>query len=195
VESRRPVSDLSTESSPELVEAVESGWFPPSSSVMDIGSGRGHISAWLAERGFEVMGADFAPEATRLARKHFEGVSDRLTFRTLDICADSPEPARFDALFDRGCYHSIPRETKPRYARNAATWAKEGARFLLLSKVARSESELIEEVRELFGPYFDVVRTEPTFLTRSTGPIPRIRLPAIAFWMVRWASDRPVVQR
>jgi 2-polyprenyl-3-methyl-5-hydroxy-6-metoxy-1,4-benzoquinol methylase len=189
VESKRPDSDLSTEVPRELVEAVQSGWFAPPASVMDIGSGRGQISAWLAERGFHVLAADFSDQATKLAQLHFQHLRDRLEFQTLDICAHRPDRPRFDALIDRGCFHSIPRAMQARYASNVAAWAREGARFLLLSKAEDTEARLIEEVRQLFEPYFELTRTQPTVVTRATGPIPRIQKPGVAFWMVRRSSD------
>jgi 2-polyprenyl-3-methyl-5-hydroxy-6-metoxy-1,4-benzoquinol methylase len=43
---------------PEVQQAVESGWFPARSMILDIGCGGGEIAAWLAERGFTVIGID-----------------------------------------------------------------------------------------------------------------------------------------
>jgi cyclopropane fatty-acyl-phospholipid synthase-like methyltransferase len=174
----------------ELIEAVDTEWIRPGSSVLDIGSGRGQISAWLAARGFHVLGADLSAEATKLAKAHFQGPSDRLEFRTLDICRDPPEAARFDALVDRGCFHVLPPPLRPRYAANVAAWAKEGARFLLLCKVTRTEHLLVQEVRQLFAPYFDVVRAEPAAEPhrRSAGPLPRAEAPGAVFWMIRRAA-------
>ena len=190
VERRRPVEHLSTALPAELVEAVESGWIPAGSSIMDVGAGRGQISAWLAEHGFQVIGVDLSSEATRLANEHFRHVSDRLEFRTLDVCSGTPEPARFDAFIDRGCYHGIPPPLKKQYVANMAVWAKPGARFLLLSKADDDGRRVVSRVTAAFDPYFKVVRTEATVLTRSTGPYPRTVRPGRVFWMVRRDADR-----
>jgi cyclopropane fatty-acyl-phospholipid synthase-like methyltransferase len=158
---------------------------------MDIGSGRGQISAWLVERGFRVLGADLSEEATKLAKKHFQHMGDSLEFRTLDICRDPPDDSRFDAMFDRGCFHVIPREQRPRYVANVAAWAKGGARFLLLRK-GYSDSRFIVEHRKLFDPYFELIRAQPAAEPhrRSAGPIPRVEAPGAAFWMIRRTSPR-----
>jgi len=190
-ESQRPVSQLSTIVPRELVEAVESGWIPPSSSVLDVGSGRGQVAAWLAEQGFRVLGADISEEATNLAKRHFEHLSGRLEFRTIDFCVDPPDGAQFDVLFDRGCLHIILPAMRPRYVANLAARARAGARLLLLSRVSKghSESQLVAELRELFDPYFEVIRTqsaaEPN--RRSVGPVPRDETRAVVFWMIRRA--------
>jgi SAM-dependent methyltransferase len=193
VESRRPVAELSTTVPRELIEAVESGWIPASSSIMDIGSGRGQIAAWLAARGFHVLGADLSAEAIKLARRHFQHVSDRLEFRRLDICNDPPDAGRFDALVDRACFHVIPPVLRPRYVDCVAAWAKPDARFLLLCRV-NDPMGRVETLRGLFDPHFELIRARPTTerIRRSAGPIPRIEAPGIALWMIRrGAGPRP----
>jgi len=186
LESQRPVSELSTVVPNELVEAVESGWIPPSSSVMDIGSGRGQISAWLAERGFRVLGVDLSAEATALAKLHFHHLGERLEFRTFDICTTPPEPGRFDWLVDRGCFHIIPDPLCPRYVANVAAWAKHGAPFLLFCRSYR-----VDRVPELFDSYFELIRTQPILYSRSVGSIPRVTGPGVAFWMIRRGPAPP----
>jgi 2-polyprenyl-3-methyl-5-hydroxy-6-metoxy-1,4-benzoquinol methylase len=42
----------------EVQDAVDSGWFSPGSSALDIGCGMGEIAAWLAQQGFNVLGID-----------------------------------------------------------------------------------------------------------------------------------------
>jgi SAM-dependent methyltransferase len=180
VESRRPAGDLSAVVPEELVEAVESGWVPASSSVIDIGSGRGQVSAWLAERGFRVLGVDVSPRATALARKHFRHLGERLEFRTLDVCGAVPEFDRFDWLVDRGCFHVIPELLCGRYLANVATWAKPGAPFLLFSRASRAT-----RVPELLAAHFDIIRSQPSPYVRSAGSLPRVTAPGMTFWMRR----------
>lgn len=197
VEAERPVEQLATTVPRELEQAVEEGWIPAGSSVMDIGSGRGQISAWLAEQGFTVLGVDLAESATELARRHFSSVGPHLEFRTLDICHDQAEPARFDALVDRGCFHGMRGDLKQRYVLNVRTWSKPGARLLLFHKVTHGDPDgkgpqalqekLERRIRRLFGPYFEIERASPTAeeLARSAGPIPRKTKPGMVFWMTR----------
>jgi SAM-dependent methyltransferase len=197
VESKRPVSELATTLPKELVEAVESGWIPSGASVMDIGSGRGQISAWLADRGFTVLGIDLARAATDLARRHFSDAGPRLEFRTLNICLDDAEPGRFDAFVDRGCFQGV-RELSAQYAEKVATWGKPGARLLLFHAVpyyGGSEHRTLEEAQEFverrvrrdLGPRFEVERAVPTAepMARSAGQIPRTVRPGMVFWLTQ----------
>ncbi len=197
VEKERPVELLASTVPTEVKEAVRTGWIAPGAHVMDIGSGRGQISAWLAEQGCTVLGADLAEAATELARRHFAHLAPRLDFRTLDICVDEPEPARFDALVDRGCFQGVPDELEPRYVEQVARWAKPGAGLLLFHRVGRLDlppAELTERMagmeqrfRDLFAPSFDLCKAAPTAepMERSAGPIPRVVRAGMVCWMVR----------
>lgn len=187
VESVRPRDALATTIPDELAEAVRSGWFPPGCRVLDIGSGRGQISAWLAERDFSVVGGDLADEAVRLARREFAEIPGRLEFRRLDIIQDRPEPGRFDALLDRGCLHTIPAELRRTYAHNVATWCRPGGKLLVLHRLEGEAHHLVDDIRQLLGSAFELERHARTAqdLVRSAGPLPRHSAPGIAFWLVR----------
>src|SRR6185295_3596455 len=151
----------------ELITAVRDGWFVPGSSIMDIGSGRGHISAALARRGFTVLGADLVESATQLARRHFSRIGPNLTFRTLDICMDLPEAGRFDAFLDRGCFHGLSQHAslQQKYLENVFAWGKPGARLLLFHAVGQEGQSdaplaarrmLEADIRRLFEPWFEI---------------------------------------
>jgi cyclopropane fatty-acyl-phospholipid synthase-like methyltransferase len=197
VESQRPEAELATAVPTELKQAVQTGWISPGSKLMDIGCGRGQISAWLAQQGFAVLGVDLAQEAIQLARRHFASIGPHLEFRTLDICAEPSEPGRFDALVDRGCFHGLPTPFARRYVRNVAIWAKPGGRLLLFSKVGddvdggpdlHSKQQSCEaNIRAFFEPVFEITRVTPTTepLSRSVGPLPRRERPGMVFWMTR----------
>lgn len=187
VESRRPHGALATTVPEELAEAVETGWFPSGCRVLDLGSGRGQISAWLAERGFAVVGGDLAGEAVQLARREFGEIPGRLEFRRLDILHDAPDPGSFDALLDRGCLHTIPAEFRRTYARNVAGWCRPGGRLLLLHRQEGEAGALLDSVRSLLKSDFELehhARTRQD-LERSAGPLPRQTAPGMAFWFVR----------
>jgi cyclopropane fatty-acyl-phospholipid synthase-like methyltransferase len=192
-ESERPVEQLATDVPKELKDAVEEGWIAPGSSVMDIGSGRGQVSAWLAERGFSVLGVDIAESATELARRHFSDIGPHLEFRTLNICLDEAGAGRFDAFVDRGCFQGN-NELGARYVGKVLTWAKPGARLLLFHRLGDRKGDLetlqkrVERrVRRTFGPHFEIQRAGPTAepMSRTDGPIPRAVKPGMVFWMTR----------
>jgi SAM-dependent methyltransferase len=165
----------------QLEEAVATGWIPPGSRSIDIGSGRGQVSAWLAERGFPVVAADASEEASLLARRHFAHLAPLLEFRTQDASIPAEEfVSRFDFLFDRGCYHVLPPTLLPGYLSNVAAWARPGARFLLFSR--RGPDAVVPR---LFDPAFEIVDSEPIVYVRSAGPHPRAEAPGTAFRMLR----------
>ena len=175
----------------ELIEAVETSWFPAGASLLDIGCGSGEIAAWLAARGYDVLGVDYAEPAVVSARSRYGSGGGRLRFETVDICSDVPLEMRFQSLFDRGCFHAIPPAFAVDYVRNIASYSAIGARLLLLCGTqcgnawGTSHRELADVVMHLFQGTFDVVRVEPTSIERSSGPKPEAPLPAIAAWMIR----------
>lgn len=179
---RKGARDLLADVVPsQLEEAVATGWIPPGSPAIDIGSGRGQVAAWLAERGFPVLAADVSEEATLLARRDFAYLAPLLEFRTLDASIPAGElEGRFDLLFDRGCYHILPTTLLPGYLSNVAAWARPGARFLLFSKRGPDG-----DVPRLFEPAFEIRDSEPIVYVRSAGPHPRAEAPGTAFRMIR----------
>jgi len=178
---------LSTAMPSEIRHAVSDGWLEAGCSILDIGCGRGQISAWLAGQGYKVVGGELANAAVDLARQHFGDIGENLSYRQLDICAAEPEPGRFDAAVDRGCFHGVPDTLKARYVENVALWLRQNGRLLMLTKVDGSQSETEQRVNRLFSPKFRIQRYEPTIepLTRSAGPLPRVQAPGLAVWMER----------
>jgi len=187
VERGRPDSELSNVLPLEIVQAVDSQWIQPGAKILDIGSGRGQISAWLAERGFHVLAADFSKDATSLGRKHF-GHIDTLEFKTVDMCADSLGEFQFDVLIDKGCFHHIPDSLQPRYVINLSTCTKSGARFMLFHRSdPMSPEAVIKKIKQRFDPHFEIDECESTIepIIRSAGPYPRRSAPGLVFKLIR----------
>ena len=195
-EAERPEEELSRIVPVELKEAVASGWIPKDVEVLDVGSGRGQISAWLAERGYAVLGAELSQIGTELARKHFGGRFPNLEFEVVDICRDKLTPNRFGAIVDRGCFHGLKGQLREDYVRNIAACAKPGAVFLLMTAVSTGKDEpdtetahrrVDEATRAAFESYFIVERSAETreLMMRSVGEFPRTTKPGRAFWMRR----------
>jgi SAM-dependent methyltransferase len=168
----------------EIQRAVEDGWFPPGGSVVDIGCGSGEIAAWLAQRGYQVVGVDFAPSAIGKA-KDAHGDVDGVTFEVVDICRQAPPGAPFDALLDRGCLQRIPAQERPAYLRHVAAAAKQAAPFLILHRVrprlARDAIE--EELRTVWAEAFDLVEVADTVM--AWNPRRRRPMPGLAIRLIR----------
>ena len=116
-----------------LIKAVERGWFPKGGSLLDIGCGDGEMSKWLAEQGFDVLGFDFSEQVIERAKSVYGEEAGQLAFAAYDA-TQLPQPNRlFDALYDRGCFHTIDYRRAYQFAKSIASWAKPNARFLLMN--------------------------------------------------------------
>jgi 2-polyprenyl-3-methyl-5-hydroxy-6-metoxy-1,4-benzoquinol methylase len=184
----------------ELVEAVESGWFPPAAKVLDIGCGTGEISAWFASQGFQVLGIDFAQQAVERARARHKDVVGQLTWQVLDICREAPEGGLFDVLIDRGCLHGIPSHMVESYVHHVAACCPPGARFLLVHKTVPLSTDAIttnaratqvsDLIKAHFVPAFEVLQIAPTVLHRSSGADPKEPMAGLAIRLVRRRDER-----
>jgi len=182
----------------ELVEAIQTGWFPREGWIYDIGCGAGESSRWLSQRGLHTLGLDFSAAAIEICQR-FAGDNDRSRFAVVDMCAeDIPlEPAA--AMIDRGCFHQISEHFRLAYVRNAARLVNSGGHFLLIAgtyqrdghrsnRNARSKEDLCREIQQLFQQYFSIERMQPATINAFDGGA---GMPAVAFWMsrhVEWLS-------
>jgi 2-polyprenyl-3-methyl-5-hydroxy-6-metoxy-1,4-benzoquinol methylase len=85
----------------ELVELVESGRIQPGRAV-DLGSGTGSNCVFLAERGFEVTGVDFAPGAIELGRNRAAEAGVTVNFVQDDLTNLRHTNGTYDLLVDYG---------------------------------------------------------------------------------------------
>ena len=176
------------ETPPELAEAVDMGWLPPGGWTLDIGCGDGWLSAWLAHRGYRVVGADYAPEAVERARSEHGEVPGGLEWEVVDFVAAPPTRRGFDGLYDRACMGHIDPQLWPDYARVIHACAGPAARFLLVLgpyENHRQAAEMaVEARRALTG--FDQERAEEILIRRAYrgGGGDQLR-PAMALWLSR----------
>ncbi len=122
---------------PEIVAwiaAAERDGRPPG-RALDLGCGTGTTSLYLAARGWEVVGVDFAPNAIWRARRKARraGLAGRVALFGADVSRpDFLEDAKlFDLLIDVGCMHSLAPQPRTSYAANLARLARPGATYLL----------------------------------------------------------------
>lgn len=82
---------------------------PPGARVLDLGCGAGNISIALAERGYEVLGVDGAPEMIRAARAEAQRREVRLVeFREADVTRLSLKHSSFDAIVCSSVIEYVP---------------------------------------------------------------------------------------
>jgi SAM-dependent methyltransferase len=142
----------------------------PRGRALDMCSGDGTNSIYLASRGFEVYGVDISGTAVRIASERCRKRKLACAYEVGDVLNLSfKEP--FDLVFDRGCFHHISKEKKPCYVASLRRLLRPGGKFLLLcfsDKNPPFEKNLTrEDLRRYFGRDFrihfikDSVHREP----------------------------------
>lgn len=142
----------------QLVELVDKGMIKPG-RVLDMGSGDGTNSLYLASRGFEVYGIDISPTAVKIARHRSRRRNLQCTYTVGDVL-EIRTLRRFDLILDRGCFHHIPDEHKERYTKKiSGLLKKKGHLFLkcFSDKEPHFAGKLSkEDIRKYFSKYFKI---------------------------------------
>lgn len=115
---------------PELVQLIENEHFPPG-RVLELGCGTGTNALYLAQRGFQVVGVDFASRAIDAARRKASAANLPIEFRCADVLAPGTFQNTFDLLLDIGCFHGLDDAARPRYVYNARQWTHPGSVLLM----------------------------------------------------------------
>jgi len=96
---------------PDFVRFIkEKGLITNKTELLNIGCGKGRNSIWLASKGFNVTGVDFAPEAIKEARKRAKKITN-IKFKNLDISKKWPyKNESFGIIIDCFSTMCIPSE-------------------------------------------------------------------------------------
>ncbi|MGP8072373.1 MAG: class I SAM-dependent methyltransferase [Thermoplasmata archaeon] len=114
----------------EIVRLEEAG--EVRGRVLDLGCGTGENAFYLAGRGHETWGVDFAPRAIDKARAkdHPPGVPVR--FEVASALELTALAETFDTLIDCGLFHTFLDPHRPVYAAGVAAALRPGGRFFVL---------------------------------------------------------------
>jgi SAM-dependent methyltransferase len=165
---------------PPLAEAVKDGWLSPPGPILDVGSGVGTNTFWLAGQGFRATGVDIAPGAVAAAELNRRRAVHNPRFLLDDVLASELPAGRFRAAVDVGCFHALPTGTRHDYATSLARLLAPGSP-LLLFWVAREERGSwgpphrlsVGEVTEVFESLFLVERV--AYRPRSAPLTPKVK--------------------
>ncbi|MBI4670381.1 MAG: methyltransferase domain-containing protein [Chloroflexi bacterium] len=143
---------------PELVQLIEHEHFPRG-RVLELGCGTGTNALYLAQRGFQVVGIDFASRAIDAARRKAKAAHAQIEFRRADVLAPGPFEHPFDLILDIGCFHGLDAAARARYAHNARQWTHPGSVLLMYAFFPRAFYGLElgitrDEMEKLFGADF-----------------------------------------
>jgi cyclopropane fatty-acyl-phospholipid synthase-like methyltransferase len=153
---------------PELV-ALEPGLLP--GRALDVGCGTGSDALYLAERGWQVVGVDFVPQAIHTATARARAAGSAAQF----VVADATQLRRsgvdgpFDLVVDVGCYHAIPDRLRDAYATEVAALTPTGADLFIAGvshppaswRLLRAHGVNPDELQHRFAPWFQLVDQTP----------------------------------
>jgi SAM-dependent methyltransferase len=118
---------------PWLVDAVDGGALAPCRLLVP-GCGSGHEVAFLARRGFDVTGLDYAPAAVARARERLAGAGD-VAGRADVVLADALQwrpPRPFDAIHEQTCLCALHPDRWMDYAAQLHRWLVPGGRLVAM---------------------------------------------------------------
>lgn len=155
----------------DLVELIEGGKIGKG-RVLDICSGLGTQSIYLAKRGFEVYGIDISPTAVEMAleRCREEGVACR--FSQGNAADLGYSDGFFTFVFDRGCFHSVPPKQREAFIRGVHRVLKKGGRYYLKcfsEKNGEAWNHFSEEeIRRYFSDRFRILELKEDIYVEHT---------------------------
>lgn len=114
----------------ELVELVESGRIKPHKAI-DLGSGTASNCIFLAQRGFDVIGIDYAQAAIELGRKRARAAGVNVNFLVDDLTNLRHVTGTYDLLVDYGTLDDLAPKDRDLYVANVFPLTHAGSQFLL----------------------------------------------------------------
>jgi SAM-dependent methyltransferase len=152
----------------ELVSLVESGRIQPGRAI-DLGCGTGDNAIYLAQKGFDATGVDYAEAAIEKARVRAKDSGVQVNFIVDDLTDLRHISGTFDFLLDYGVLDDLRPRQRESYLRNMLSLTHSGSRYLLwgFEYPLRWWEKLVPffdvpfyagEIEQSFGPYFQIER-------------------------------------
>jgi len=143
---------------PELADVITGPNALPPGRALDLGSGYGTKSIYMATHGWNVTAVEFVPRALEEARRRASKAGVKLDFRRGDVTRldDLKLEPGYNLVFDFGCFHGLKSGQRDAYVQGVNALAAPGATLLMMAFTkpvppilsAVSEPELLER----FGP-------------------------------------------
>ncbi|NOZ77259.1 MAG: methyltransferase domain-containing protein [Euryarchaeota archaeon] len=158
-----------------LVEVLESGRVEKG-RALDLGSGLGTQSLYLARMGFRVSGIDISPTAVEVANRRADLEGLDCYFIQGDVLELPYPDGSFSFVLDRGCFHHIPEDDRESYVRGVARVMKRGGMLYLECFSHRNGPGWNHftpgQIEGYFSPHFRILSiSDRTFTEPSTGHI------------------------
>lgn len=137
----------------------------PRGRVAVPGCGRAHDVRYLASRGYDAVGFDFADAAVEAARALARAAGVAVTIEQRDIFTlDRDYASAFDGVWEYTCYCAIDPRRRGEYVRTMAAILKPGGWFLAsffpVRRISGGPPYPVSkaEVRRLLAPWFRIER-------------------------------------
>jgi ubiquinone/menaquinone biosynthesis C-methylase UbiE len=134
--------------SPELATLVAARTWKKTAKILDIGCGGGLDAIFLAQCGFSVIGVDISPVALRIAETRAEEANVIIDWRLGNVLDLPVENETIDIVTDRGLFHSIEDEDRPKYSSEVYRVLKLHGRVIIRGASKESAQDRFNPVTE-----------------------------------------------
>jgi len=119
----------------ELADVITGPNALPPGRALDLGSGYGTKSIYMATHGWKVTAVEFVPRAFEEARRRASRAGVKLDLRRGDVTrlGDLKLEPGFNLVFDFGCFHGLKSEQRDAYVRGVNALAAPGATLLMMA--------------------------------------------------------------
>ncbi len=145
-----------------LVDIVKSGQIK-GTEVLDVCSGLGTQSIFLAKHGYNVSGVEVSPTAVKKAKDAAEKAEVKIDFKQGYVQNLEFPDNSFDFIFDRGCLHHQYDKELEDYLLEINRVLKPGGRMVVIAFTNRFD---FEEIEKIFSPFF-IILEHTTFKEKS----------------------------
>lgn len=135
----------------------------PSGRALDLGCGYGRTSIYLAQRGWEVDGVDFVPQAITEARRRAAEAKAlaHIQFHIGSVADLHFAKGPYDLAIDIGCMHSLGEPLQRAYRDELLRLLRPGAAYLLFARLRNPDDDPADgpsgmdetTLRAIFAPF------------------------------------------
>ncbi len=134
--------------SPELIALAAAGVPQRNARVLDVGSGGGTDSIFMAQQGFRVIGVDISSAALTIAEKRAKKAHVEVDWFRGNVLELPIVDASIDFITDRGLFHLIEDHDRPHYASELFRVLKNGGHALIRGASGESPHDQFNAITE-----------------------------------------------
>lgn len=145
----------------QLQQLLDGGAVKPC-RALELGCGTGTNVVFLAQQGFDVTGVDLSEVAVQRAQQKARAAGVKAGFVSASVLALPNLGEPFEFVFDRGCFHVLPKEQRAVFVGQLAGVTRPGSVYFLLCGNAKEPQDpgpptvSEEEIRETFSREFEI---------------------------------------